>query len=164
MQKFIIDNDVLFAQVIESLKQGKEVTIPVKGTSMLPFIRGERDLVILEPVEACTAESGPRRSVKADDIVLFRYCGRYILHRILWVKDGEAEIQGDGVVANHEHCSLDAVYGRVRTILKNGKEPVDPYSSASLRRLRLWNFLKPIRRYILGVARRLPWTKKYFIQ
>lgn len=159
----IIDNDVLFAQVLDNLRQGRDVVIPVKGTSMLPFIRGERDLVVLEPVEACTAESGCRRSVKADDIVLFRFNGRFILHRILWVKDGEAEIQGDGIVKNHEHCSLDAIYGRVKTILRNGKKPVDPYCASSIRRLRVWNFLKPVRRYILGVARRLPWTKKYFI-
>ena len=40
MDKMIIDNDTFFAGVLPLLDQGKRVTIPVKGSSMLPFIRG----------------------------------------------------------------------------------------------------------------------------
>ena len=40
MDKMIIDNDTFFADVLRLLDQGKQVTIPVKGFSMLPFIRG----------------------------------------------------------------------------------------------------------------------------
>ena len=48
MEKMIVDNDTFFADVLQMLDQGKRVTIPVKGYSMLPFIRGGKDLVVLE--------------------------------------------------------------------------------------------------------------------
>ena len=43
-----IPNEPFFADVVSILDEGKQVTIPVKGFSMLPFIRGQRDLVVLE--------------------------------------------------------------------------------------------------------------------
>ena len=62
-------------QIEGKLEKGQKVTIPVKGISMLPFIRGERDLVEL---------TAPDRSrLQRDDIVLFRTHGRWIMHRIL---------------------------------------------------------------------------------
>ena len=69
MRKLVIDNDELFGRVVELLQEGREVTIPSKGFSMLPFIRGERDLVVLERAD----------EIKPGDIVLFRLDGRYIL-------------------------------------------------------------------------------------
>ena len=62
MEKMVIDNDAFFADVLTVLDQGKRVTIPVKGYSMLPFIRGGKDLVVLEKAGDV---------LKADDIVLF---------------------------------------------------------------------------------------------
>ena len=53
----IVNNDAFFASVIDLLREGKRVTIPVKGTSMLPFIVAERDLVVLEGVEAASPGS-----------------------------------------------------------------------------------------------------------
>ena len=47
-EMMIVNNDAFFASVIDLLREGKRVTIPVKGTSMLPFIVAERDLVVLE--------------------------------------------------------------------------------------------------------------------
>ena len=73
MRKLVIDNDELFGRVVELLQEGREVTIPSKGFSMLPFIRGERDLVVLERAD----------EIKPGDIVLFRLDGRYILHRVM---------------------------------------------------------------------------------
>ena len=62
MEKMVVDNDLFFSDVLQVLEQGRRVTIPVKGFSMLPFIRGTKDLVILE-------KAG--EDLKADDIVLF---------------------------------------------------------------------------------------------
>lgn len=42
MDKFVIENDLFFNNVTGLLKEGHTVTIPVKGWSMLPFIRPER--------------------------------------------------------------------------------------------------------------------------
>jgi hypothetical protein len=150
MEKMIIDNDVLFTRVEDLLLQGKKVTIPVKGYSMLPFIRGERDLVELEHVEL----SG----LRAMDIVLFHYGGRYVLHRVTAVSDGRVDIQGDGVVSGCEHCPPGRVIGRATAILRRGKRRVDPFGDSALGRVRLWHKLLPYRRYLLIIYRLLPWN------
>lgn len=155
MDKLIVENDEFFGKVVSLLVEGHSVTVPVKGVSMLPFIRGDKDSVVLEGVESCTPEGKSRIRVNVGDIVLFRYKERYIMHRILRIENCKAIIQGDGVARNMEICSLDDIYGRVTQILKPGKSPVDPYSDKMRRRSALWMRLKPIRRYVLFIYRRL---------
>jgi len=88
MEKMVINNDILFGRVVELLNEGKDVTIPVKGYSMLPFIRGEKDLVVLRYSE----------DIAPDDIVLFSNHGRYTLHRVIAIENGVARIMGDGFI------------------------------------------------------------------
>ncbi len=155
MDKLIVENDEFFGKVVSLLVEGHSVTVPVKGVSMLPFIRGDKDSVVLEGVESCTPDGKSRIGVNVGDIVLFRYKGRYIMHRILRIENCQAVIQGDGVARNMEICSLDDIYGRVTQILKNGKTPVDPYSDSMKQKVALWMRFRPIRRYILFVYRHL---------
>lgn len=68
-----LPNEEFFARVSELLSGGKSVIIPVKGSSMLPTIRGMRDKVELEPM---------REAPVPGDIVLFRYRGKWTLHRV----------------------------------------------------------------------------------
>ena len=152
MKKIVISNEEMFSQVAGLLAQGKNVTIPVKGLSMLPFIVGERDLVVLEPYSSWTI----------NDIVLFQIHGRWILHRIIGFDGDIAIIKGDGVLVNKERCPIPQLVGHVKTILRKGTKEIDPYSKRSLRRLRFWNRLRPFRRYILFAYRHLPWMRKYF--
>lgn len=184
VHKLIINNDDLFDKVVEILRTGRKVTIPVKGYSMLPFIRGEKDLVVLEGIcggakatDAPGADSGGyvvdgaasecvaakaagegerRRELRRGDIVLFHFEGRYILHRVLKIKDGVAEIQGDGVYMSKEHCRLEHVYGRVVKVLKDGEKEIDPNSAGQRLLVWCWGALFPVRRYLLAVYRRLP--------
>ena len=60
------------------LKKGYLVTMP-SGSSMLPLIRPDRDTVVIK-----------RRIPKKYDVVLYkRDNGKYILHRVLKIKDKE---------------------------------------------------------------------------
>lgn len=155
MEKMVINNDVFFAHVIEVLDAGRRVTIPVKGYSMLPFIRGEKDLVELEKPQ----------SLSVDDIVLFHMGpeegGRYVMHRIVGLDGDKVDIMGDGVPRNHEHVFRRQIYGRAVTILRGGTRPVDPYSPGELRKVHLWQRLRPFRRYILFIYRHLPWNRRW---
>lgn len=72
-EMMIVNNDAFFASVIDLLREGKRITIPVKGASMLPFIVAERDLVVLEGVEAASPAGEPRRLADRGDVVLFRF-------------------------------------------------------------------------------------------
>ena len=143
-----VPNDDFFPGVVAVLDEGKRATIPVKGFSMLPFIRGIRDLVILEK----------RETYAPYDIVLFRHGGRYVLHRILTVDGDRVEIQGDGVVKNTEKVHLQDIAGKVITILRDGRTAVDPDSPKQLRRARRWRRLRPIRRPLILAYRFAPWN------
>ena len=153
MEKMVVDNDTFFADVLRVLEEGRRVTIPVKGYSMLPFIRGTKDLVVLE-------KAG---EVKADDIVLFHMGpadgGRYVMHRVLSVDGDAVDIMGDGVAANHEHVRKGQILAKAVEILRSGVRPVDPYSPRELRKVHLWQRLRPVRRYLLYIYRHLPWNR-----
>lgn len=156
MEKMTVNNEAFFGNVITLLRKGKKVTIPVKGTSMLPFIVGEVDLVVLEGVEAASPENLPRRNAAKGDIVLFRVNNHFILHRILeFDANGVAVIQGDGILRAKEHCERDGIFGRVVSVLKQGKHPVDVESNGYRLKIRLWLMAAPFRRILLGVWRRL---------
>ena len=156
MDKMIIDNDTFFADVLRLLDQGKRVTIPVKGLSMLPFIRGGKDLVVLEKAGEV---------LEADDIVLFhvgpREGGRYVMHRILSIDGDAVDIQGDGVPETHEHVRRNQVIAKAVEILRGGKCRVDPYSPGQRRLVHFWQWLCPVRRYILFIYRHLPWNRSW---
>ena len=152
----IIDNDTFFADVQRMLDEGKRVTIPVKGSSMLPFIRGGKDLVVLEKAGEV---------LRADDIVLFhvgpREGGRYVMHRILSIDGDAVDIQGDGVPKTHEHVRRNQVIAKAVEILRDGKRRVDPYSPGQRRLVHFWQWLRPVRRYILFSYRHLPWNRSW---
>ena len=156
MEKMVIDNDTFFADVLQVLRQGKRVTIPVKGFSMLPFIRGGKDLVVLE-------QAGD--VLKADDIVLFHIGpedgGRYVMHRILSIDGDEVDIMGDGVPYYHEHVRRDQILAKAVEIVRGGKRSVDPYTPGRLRMVHFWQWLRPLRRYILFAYRHLPWNRSW---
>ena len=150
MTRMVVHNDEFFAQVLARLDEGLTATIPVKGYSMLPFIRGGKDLVVLEKASG---------SVVKDDIVLFRYGGRYVMHRVLSADGGKYDIQGDGVWLGHEHPVREQILAKATCILRAGKRPVDPYSPRQLRLVHAWQRLGRLRRYILFIYRHLPWNR-----
>lgn len=150
--KMVVHNDEFFSQVLARLDEGLTATIPVKGYSMLPFIRGGKDLVVLEKAAG---------EIKKDDIVLFRLGGRYIMHRVLKADGGKFDIQGDGVYLGHEYPVREQILAKATAIIRAGKTPVDPYGKKQLRRVHAWQKLGHLRRYILFIYRHLPWNKEW---
>ena len=152
-----IDNNTYFDAVTTMLKKGQDVTINVRGASMLPFLAESRgDQVILEGAEAGTPDGRERVKVNVNDIVLFRLGDRYFLHRILKINDNDiAEIQGDGILNAKERCHRDLILARVTTIIRGGKETIDTKSSTYRRNVRIWMILKPFRRPMLWLWKRL---------
>ena len=138
MDKMVLPNDVFLEEVAVLLKEGREVSFSPKGSSMLPFIREGRDSVVLR--------KEPR--VQKGDIVLVRLPGRYVMHRIIRIEEDRLTLQGDGNLLGTESCTRGDVLGTVKTILRNGK-PRQPGDG------RFWTVLKPFRRIILGIYRRI---------
>lgn len=141
-----IDNSILFAQVCEMLDEGKDVVIEAKGCSMLPFIVGDRDSVMLRK---CGWGEG--------DAVLFRLPGqKYVLHRVVSVDGDMVTMKGDGNLSGTEVCRQSDVLGKVVKVLKKGTREADVLSEGYRRRVRRWNSLPyMVRRVFLGIYRRI---------
>lgn len=139
MDKKVVANQVLLEDAARLMEEGREVNFTPLGSSMLPFIRGGKDSVILRKMPA----------IEVGDIALVRLEGpRYVLHRVIR-KDGDnLTLMGDGNIAGTESCTVDDVLGTVTAVIK-GKRRVIPGKG------RWWRALKPIRRYILAIYRRI---------
>ncbi len=80
------DMEILFPLIEENIKQGKDVRIKVTGYSMYPMVASLRDSVVLTMP----------KELRRGDIPLFkRNDGKYILHRIVGIKNGAYKIRGD---------------------------------------------------------------------
>ena len=146
MPKIVVPNAILLGEVKELLSEGKDVVIPTKGNSMLPFIRGTRDCVKLRRLD----------TVDVGDIVLAEIReGVYVLHRVIEVDGDRVLLMGDGNRRGCERCRRGDIAGTALTILKDGVKEVDCRSPRALRRARNWRRLKPFRRIILGFYRRI---------
>lgn len=138
-----IENDILIPELARLLASGKEVRFTPSGVSMRPFIEGDKDSVILAPVN-----DRPKRG----DILLVKattLCGRqtYVLHRLVRIENDVFFLQGDGNLSGEEACSLGDIIGRVVRI-ENAKG-----RRKMLTRGYLWFWLKPVRKWLLKIYR-----------
>ena len=105
-----ISNDMFFAWVESEIADGRSVQFRLKGVSMFPLIRNGKDEVVLHP---CSAEE-----LRPMDVVLFKYKGTHLLHRIIHRDGDRLLIQGDGSYVAQEQCTTDAVIGKVKAIVR----------------------------------------------
>lgn len=109
-----LENEAFFTLVENELAEGKRVRFCSKGHSMFPLLRSGRDEVILEK---CLVNQ-----LQPMDVVLFRYRGTHILHRIIRREGDRLTIQGDGVISSCEQCSVNEVIGKVVQIHRSSGE------------------------------------------
>ncbi|MDR2823993.1 MAG: S24/S26 family peptidase [Prevotellaceae bacterium] len=141
-----IANNLFFSEIERILATGENVSITVKGRSMTPLLRNGRDAVVLSPANV--------RALKVGQIVLFRHRERHLLHRIVKIDGENLVIQGDGT-RNTEDAMRSDVVGVVVTIIrKNGGKIILPNGWESFY-FRIWQILKPFRRYLLAIYRRI---------
>jgi hypothetical protein len=139
MDKRTLPNDILLGEVAAVLREGREAVITPTGNSMLPFIRGGRDRVVLRKQD----------EIAVGDIVLIHIGGRYILHRVIGINGEQITLMGDGNLKSVEHGTRAEIIGTVTEIIRPDGRSVKPGTG------RFWRFLKPFRRYILFIYRRL---------
>ena len=157
----IKDDALIMAEAIRLVSEGVSVTFPVKGRSMLPFIVGGRDSVILEKPESlrcgdvvlAQVVSG---NVVAEDCKNLEFAEkRYVVHRIVALEGEHITLMGDGNLALREHCSRSDVCAKVIAVVKpNGKR----CSIGALRyriAAKIWYILLPLRRYLLWIYRKV---------
>lgn len=139
-------DNFIIEEAIRLVSEGVSVTLPVNGQSMLPFIIGGRESVIL----------GSPDGAKVGDVVLAWVEGsRYVVHRIIRIDDGKVTLMGDGNIAGTEHCELSDIKARATHVVSADGRTHELYNRWRSLGAKTWWLLRPIRRYILAIYRRL---------
>lgn len=146
-------NDALIiSEAVRLVNEGVEVIFPVKGRSMLPFIIGGVESVLLtRPLD-----------MKPFDVVLaYADNCHYVVHRILSMDEDRVVLMGDGNIAGREYCKREDICAKVTHVVgKNGrKRSLD----APFRRFaqKMWFKLLPVRRYLLKFYKLYLLLKKF---
>ena len=137
-------DDEILAEAIRLVGEGIAVTFPVNGRSMLPFIVGGRESVILEKP----------RPAQVGDVVLAHIDNvRYVIHRILKIDGEDVTLMGDGNLYGVERCRLQDIKATATHVVgKDGKRrSLD--SKQSRRHANIWRKLQPVRKWLLLVYR-----------
>jgi SOS-response transcriptional repressor LexA len=139
------DNEII-QEAIRLVEEGVSVTLPVNGNSMLPFIIGGKESVILQKPE----------QLEVGDVVLAWVDGRrYVVHRIIHIDGDHVTLMGDGNLVGTEHCTLNDIKA-IATHVVDAKERVHHlYDRWRKSAARIWFRLRPIRRYLLAIYRRV---------
>ncbi len=139
----IVDMSELAPIIVEKTKSGGTATLTARGTSMLPMLCDNRDVVTL---------SKKPEKLKKYDLPLYerKATGRFVVHRIHKVlSDGTYVISGDNQTAMEYGITYNDVLAVVTEFTHKGKKHSTNDLSYKLY-CRLWCFYHLIRRSILS--------------
>ena len=100
-------------------------------------------------------EKCPAESLQPMDVVLFRYRGKHVLHRIIRREGERLLIQGDGSIVAKEECTVDDVVGKVTGICRPSGKVLSVDSWKWTFPSRLWRISNPLRVLLLRIAHKL---------
>lgn len=145
MQMCPVSEEEALRVIREKFRQGKQASLLVTGTSMVPFLRHKKDWVFLAPVT---------ETPKKGQILLFRTGDRLLLHRLRKKKDGYYIMNGDGQ-QKLEIIQPEHVVAVVTTVVRRSGRTLS--CKGRLFRLLscLWWPTRPLRPGILSLAERL---------
>lgn len=131
----------------EELERRGNLVYTNVGCSMMPLLRQGKDLMIIS--------RRPAERLKKYDVVLYKKNGKYILHRILKVRDKDYVICGDHNWRREYGITDEQIIGVLTAFVRDGVEtPVT--DKRYLRYVHLWCDLFYIRAFLLW-CRALPW-------
>ena len=139
------DNGVI-EEAVRLVQKGVTVTFPVTGQSMLPFIIGGKESVILH---------APGLTAVGDVVVAWVDGNGYVVHRIINIDGDRVTLMGDGNVRGTEHCLLKDVKARVTHVVDAKDKTHYLYNRWRMLGAKVWYWLRPIRRYLLAIYRRV---------
>lgn len=144
--RLLLPNASLLGEVENMLADGRSVMLKATGNSMLPFIVGGRDSVLVRRPSGIPAVGQIALAHLPDS--------RYVLHRIVRIHGAEIVLMGDGNLKETESCRFPDITGVVTRIIRNGRY-VDCDAGSERRKAKIWARLLPIRRYLLYIYRRV---------
>lgn len=147
MGTIVKDKGIMMEEIRKLISEGRTVSLTVKGNSMNPLIVHLRDQMTLGPWKDEDIKKGCVALVKDTK-------GNYLIHRIIKRDKDTVTLIGDGNVGLYETALLSNIIGTMHSITRKGK-----VWKADSRKWRLyswlWMLLLPVRRWPLGLWRRL---------
>lgn len=140
MKKRSVLSEDLIPFIEEEIKE-RDISFLIKGDSMRPFFKSELTRVSITKVG----------SLSKYDVILYKYQKKYLMHRVIKISDDNLVCRGDGLISK-EVIKLKDVIGVVKSHETN-KGQVSANNKWYLFKVRLWHYLKPIRRVLLKFIR-----------
>lgn len=139
-------DDRIIKEAIRLVDEGVSVTLPVTGNSMLPFIIGGKESVILQKPE----------QLQIGDVVLaWTSSGRWVVHRIIRINGDRVTLMGDGNLVGIEHCTLGDIKAIATHVVDARERTYYLYHKWRKSAAKAWFRLRPIRKYLLAIYKRL---------
>lgn len=95
------------------VQEGREVSLIVSGNSMAPFLKDQRDYILI---------AKPQKKIRVGDMAFFqRGSGQYVMHRVYKIKPdgyyfiGDAQINPEGPIAESQ------IFAVVKKVKRKGK-------------------------------------------
>ena len=147
MKTIIKDKALMMEEVRTLISEGRTVSLTVKGNSMNPFLVSMRDQMTLGPWKD--------EDIKKGCVALVRDTrGNYVIHRIIRRDEGKVILLGDGNIGQTETALMNDIIAIMYSIDRKGRTWT---SGNRLWKLYswVWMALTPVRRWPLGLWRRL---------
>ncbi len=126
----------------ELLRRDGKLIYKTKGVSMLPMLRQNRDLVIIEP---------PEGRLRPKDVALYRRGKNYVLHRVISAEKGYYLIRGDNTYAL-EKVPDRAILGVLTGFVRKGRQH-RVTDRGYLLYVHVWCAIYPLRRLYIRIRR-----------
>lgn len=132
MMQHKVKNEDMIKLIMDALDHNQKAIFKVVGHSMRPLFKHEKTSVTLVK----------HKALNKGDIVLFRYKGQYMLHRIIGKTERHLLCQGDAL-RSVEIIMDDQVIGVVESFSK-GHKKISLENKWYLFQLKLWFLVKPM--------------------
>lgn len=141
-------DDRMLPLVCEYVSSGKTVVLPLRGYSMRPYLEDNRAKALLAPVPD---------TLRIGDVILahLRNTSGYALHRITHIDGDTIVMCGDGNLTP-EVIQRSDVKAIAIGFYRNGSTKLDSVESKRyILYWKTWLLLRPIRRYLLFIWRKM---------
>ena len=132
----VIQPQALMEQLPQMLREVESVPLVISGSSMVPFLVHGRDTVYLSKV------AQPPK--KGDMILYCRSSGRYVLHRICKVRDGNGQVEIERGIRPEQILAVVKAVRRKGKLLRKGSFLWEFFEH-------MWLVLRPFRPGIIRV-------------
>lgn len=141
-----LPNELLIPTIAQEVKDGHTVTLRLFGNSMLPFLHDGRDKGLLV---------APHPPKVGDPVLAKIESSRYVLHRVVAIDGEHLTLLGDGNLLP-EYCLVSDIQASVVGFYRKGSTHLDRVDGRKWRIYSaIWMRLRPIRRYLLAIYRRV---------